>query len=64
MTKAMLMRLFRETAHILRLLAFVIMFLLSVLYIRGLTVENNLEVSIDETYNTKPEQKNEIAQYK
>ncbi len=64
MTKAMLMRLFRVTAHILRLLALVIMFLLSVLYIRGLTVEINLEVSIDDTHYTKQEQKNEIAQYK
>ncbi len=57
------MRLSRVTAHcILRLLALVLMLLLSVLYIRGLTVGNNPEVSIET--RTKPEQQNEIAQYK
>jgi hypothetical protein len=65
MTKAMVMRLSRVTAHPIfrRLLALVLMLLLSVLYIRGLTVENNPEVSI-ETNNRKSEQKNETAQYK
>ncbi len=62
MTKAMVMRLSRMTAHsILRLLALVLMLLLSVFYIRGLTVESNPEVSI-ETHNRKSE--NETAQYK